>query len=64
MWICDALCVFPCVWFVRSSSHRVRAAMAEEEDEEEDAAAATPSLRQQGNNHNASFTAENTPAAI
>jgi hypothetical protein len=34
--------------------------MAEEEDEEEEAeaAAATPSLREQGNNHNASFTAE------
>jgi hypothetical protein len=37
--------------------------MAEEEDEEE-AAAATPSLREQGNNHNASFTAGKKPAAI
>ncbi len=54
MWICDALCVslcLVCALVVR----RVRAAMAEEEEEE---AAATPSLRELGNNHNASFTAD------
>ncbi len=44
---------------------RVRSAMAdEEEEEEEEAAAATPSLREQGNIHNASFTAGKKPAAI
>ncbi len=55
IWICDALCVslcLVCALVVR----RVRAAMVEEEEEE--AAAATPSLREQGNIHNASFTAE------
>jgi hypothetical protein len=36
----------------------------EEEEEEEEAAAATPSLREQGNIHNASFTAGKKPAAI